>query len=156
MIPPHEIYLSRSGSGNEFLRNQPNDISASDAQALKTGTYRQLKSKSYGEMKSATIASQKALTRDQRRTSGPVSRNCKIERERGRTSLDLDDALEAAVNSGMIQLESSRSAKRVIVALVVLWRRFTRFTGSKLLSDNLLAQLRVRGAEVFRRTRPFF
>jgi hypothetical protein len=45
------------------LRKQPNDISTSDAQALKTGTYRQLKSKSYGEMKSATIESQKALTR---------------------------------------------------------------------------------------------
>jgi hypothetical protein len=38
--------------------------------------------------------------------------NCKIEREKGRTSLGLDDALEAAVNRGMIQLESSRSAKR--------------------------------------------
>jgi RHS repeat-associated protein len=43
----------------------------------------------------------------------PVSRSCKIERARGRTTLGLDDELEAAVNRGMIQLESSRSAKRM-------------------------------------------
>jgi hypothetical protein len=94
----------------ETATNQ-NDISASDAQALKTGTYRQLESESYGEMKSATIESQKALARGSKEElADQFPQNCKIERERGRTSLGLDDALEAA--GGMIQFESSRSAKR--------------------------------------------
>jgi hypothetical protein len=81
------------------------------AGALKTGTYRQLESESYGEMKSATIESQKALARGSKEElADQFPQNCKIERERGRTSLGLDDALEAA--GGMIQFESSRSAKR--------------------------------------------
>lgn len=52
-----------SKAGNEFLRNQPAEIPASEAQSLKQGTYRQLKGKAYGELKSATIESQKALAR---------------------------------------------------------------------------------------------
>jgi hypothetical protein len=39
------------------------DIPVEDAQALKTGTYKQLKSKSYGELKGAEIEAQKALAR---------------------------------------------------------------------------------------------
>jgi len=38
-------------SGKEFLKTQPRNIPASDAQALKQGTYRQLKGKAYGELK---------------------------------------------------------------------------------------------------------
>jgi hypothetical protein len=50
-------------AGNEFLRTQPGEIPAEDAQALKTGTYQQLKGKSFGELKSATIEAQKSLAR---------------------------------------------------------------------------------------------
>jgi hypothetical protein len=50
-------------AGNDFLGTQPNPIAASDAQALKTGTYQQLKGKAYGELKGASIESQKALAR---------------------------------------------------------------------------------------------
>lgn len=52
-----------SQSGNEFLENQPGQIPAADAQALKQGTYRQLKGKAYGELKGASIEAQKALAR---------------------------------------------------------------------------------------------
>lgn len=52
-----------SDAGNEFLRNQPGEIPAADAQALKTGTYQQLKGKSFGELKTASIEAQKALAR---------------------------------------------------------------------------------------------
>lgn len=51
------------GAGNEFLRNQPNEIPVSEAQKLKVGTYRQLGDKAYGELSSATIEAQKALAR---------------------------------------------------------------------------------------------
>lgn len=50
-------------SGNEFLRSQPTEIPASQAQKLKVGTYQQLGNKAYGELSSATIESQKALAR---------------------------------------------------------------------------------------------
>lgn len=62
-VNPESDLATVSESGNEFLRNQPTDIPAADAQALKSGTYQQLKGKSYGELKSATIESQKALAR---------------------------------------------------------------------------------------------
>jgi hypothetical protein len=47
----------------EFLANNPNGISAAQAQAMKQGTYQQLSSKAYGELKSASIEAQKALAR---------------------------------------------------------------------------------------------
>ena len=50
-------------TGNEFLQNQPNDIPASQAQAMKQGTYQQLSSKAYGELGTATTEAQKALAR---------------------------------------------------------------------------------------------
>lgn len=62
-VNPEADLQAISESGNEFIRNQPGQISVADAQALKQGTYRQLKSKSFGELKSATIESQKALAR---------------------------------------------------------------------------------------------
>ena len=49
-------------SGDEFMNNQPAQIPAADAQAMKTGTYQQIK-KSYGQMSNATVESQKALAR---------------------------------------------------------------------------------------------
>lgn len=50
-------------SGNEFLKNQPGAIPASEAQQLKTGTYQQLKDKAYGQLSTAAIEAQKALAR---------------------------------------------------------------------------------------------
>lgn len=52
-----------AASGNEFLGTQPGQIPATQAQALKVGTYRSLGSKSYGEVKGASIEAQKALAR---------------------------------------------------------------------------------------------
>lgn len=50
-------------SRQEFLKNNPNPITADAAQAMKQGTYQQLSSKAYGEMGSAVTESQKALAR---------------------------------------------------------------------------------------------
>jgi len=52
-----------SAAGNEFLGTQPGQIPVEAAQALKTGTYRNLKGRAYGELKSASIEAQKALAR---------------------------------------------------------------------------------------------
>lgn len=62
-VNPEADLNAVSDAGNEFLRTQPGEIPAADAQALKVGTYRQLGSKAYGELKGATIESQKALAR---------------------------------------------------------------------------------------------
>lgn len=62
-VNPEADLAAIQASGEEFMRNQPADIPASDAQALKKGTYQQLKSKAYGELKNASIESQKALAR---------------------------------------------------------------------------------------------
>lgn len=50
-------------TGNEFLKTQPNTITADQAQALKQGTYQSLGNKAYGELKGATIEAQKSLAR---------------------------------------------------------------------------------------------
>lgn len=60
---PEADMAAIANSGNEFLRNQPNEIPAADAQAVKSGTYKQLSSKAYGELDSAAVESQKALAR---------------------------------------------------------------------------------------------
>jgi hypothetical protein len=62
-VNPNADLATISDAGNEFLGNQPTNIPASDAQALKQGTYQQLKSRSYGELSSAAVESQKALAR---------------------------------------------------------------------------------------------
>ncbi len=50
-------------TGQEFVDTQPKNIPASQAQALKQGTYQVLGDKAYGEMDSATVEAQKALAR---------------------------------------------------------------------------------------------
>ena len=52
-----------ANSGNEFLRNQPTDIPAVDAQKIKQGTYAVQSNRAYGELSSAAVESQKALAR---------------------------------------------------------------------------------------------
>lgn len=87
-----------ASSGNEFLRNQPNDIPAVEAQELKQGTYRSLGNKAYGELQSSTIESQKALARglkEELATAFPEINN--LNKMEGR-ALDLQPVLERAVN----------------------------------------------------------
>ena len=62
-VNPEADLNAVSDAGNEFLRNQPGEIPAADAQAIKQGTYQQLSGKAYGEMKSASIEAQKSLAR---------------------------------------------------------------------------------------------
>ncbi len=85
-------------SGNEFLESQPTEIPASDAQALKQGTYRQLGDKAYGELSSAAKESQKALARgikEELASQFPEIAGLNAQESK---LLGLDDALETAVN----------------------------------------------------------
>lgn len=84
-------------SGNEFLRNQPGQIPADAAQALKQGTYQQLKGKAYGELKSGSIEAQKALARgikEELETQFPEIKG--LNATQGQL-INLDEALERAV-----------------------------------------------------------
>lgn len=97
-VNPEGDLAAVSASGNEFLRNQPNDIPATTAQALKQGTYKSLGDKAYGELGSATIESQKALARglkEELATAFPEINN--LNKMEGR-ALDLQPVLERAVN----------------------------------------------------------
>lgn len=62
-VNPESDVQAVMDSGNEFVRNQPTNIPAVKAQALKQGTYQQLKSKAYGEMQTASVEAQKSLAR---------------------------------------------------------------------------------------------
>jgi hypothetical protein len=97
-VNPESDLNAISDAGNEFLRNQPNEIGAADAQALKQGTYRALGDKAYGELKGASIEAQKALARglkDELARQFPELSGLNA-REGG--LLDLQDELERAVN----------------------------------------------------------
>lgn len=61
-VNPEKAQAAVGKSGNEFLRNQPSEIPASQAQAIKQGTYQQIR-KSYGQLSDAAKESQKALAR---------------------------------------------------------------------------------------------
>jgi len=69
-VNPEGDLAAIDASRDEFLRQlQPEgggavrNMTASEAQAMKQGTYRSLGSKAYGELKTATIETQKALAR---------------------------------------------------------------------------------------------
>ena len=62
-VNPESDMAAVDASRAEFLKNNPNSLTAADAQAMKQGTYRALGDKAYGEVKSASIESQKALAR---------------------------------------------------------------------------------------------
>jgi hypothetical protein len=84
-------------SGNEFLETQPNEIPASQAQALKQGTYQQLR-KNYGQLGNATVESQKALARglkEELATAFPELGDLNAEDSR---LINLDSVLQKAVN----------------------------------------------------------
>lgn len=84
-------------SGNEFLQNQPTNIPAAQAQAIKAGTYKQLGGKAYGELDTASIEAQKALARgikEELQTQFPEIKGLNA---REGQLIGLDDALERAV-----------------------------------------------------------
>ena len=85
-------------SGNEFLENQPNEIPASDAQALKVGTYRQLKKAAYGSLKPAAVEAQKALARGIKEELVSQFPELKDLNAQDSKLIDLDGVLETAVN----------------------------------------------------------
>lgn len=62
-VAPTRDLNAISEVGNDFLANQPGNITAQDAQALKTGTYQRLSSRAYGEAGSATTEAEKSLAR---------------------------------------------------------------------------------------------
>jgi hypothetical protein len=97
-VNPESDLNAISESGNEFLRNQPNDIPAADAQALKQGTYRALGDKAYGELKGSAIEAQKSLARglkDELANQFPELGDLNARDSR---AIDLQDELERAVN----------------------------------------------------------
>lgn len=97
-VVPISDLASISDVGNEFLNTQPTDIPASEAQAMKSGTYQQLKDTAYGTMKNATIEAQKALARgikEELQTQFPEIQG--LNAQEGK-AIDLDGALERAVN----------------------------------------------------------
>jgi len=103
-------------SGNEFLESQPNEISASDAQALKQGTYRQIGSKAYGELSSATKESQKALARGIKEELADQFPEIVPKNAQEAKLLGLDDALETAVNRTRNHNLVSLGAKAAYIA----------------------------------------
>lgn len=76
----------------------PGSLTAAEAQAMKTGTYRALGNKSYGEVKGASIEAQKALARglkDELANAFPELQNLNAAESK---LLDLEPVLERAVN----------------------------------------------------------
>lgn len=82
----------------EFLQNNPNPMSAADAQSMKQGTYRVLGGKAYGEMKSASVEAQKALARGlKEELAQQFPELQKLNASESRL-LDLQPVIERAVN----------------------------------------------------------
>lgn len=96
-VNPEADLNAVSQSGNEFLRNQPVEIPASDAQAIKQGTYRQLGDKAYGELSSAAKESQKALARGIKEELAEQFPEISALNARESQLFGLQDALERAV-----------------------------------------------------------
>jgi hypothetical protein len=96
-VNPETDLQSITDSGNEFLRNQPNQIPAADAQALKQGTYRQIKDKNYGDLSTATKEAQKSLARgikEELEAQFPEIKGLNADQAK---FINLDGALEKAV-----------------------------------------------------------
>jgi len=97
-VNPIEDLNAIGKSGNEFLENQPVDIPASQAQALKQGTYKQLSGRAYGELGSATIESQKALARGLKEELANAFPELSDLNAQDSKLLDLQGMLQRAVN----------------------------------------------------------
>lgn len=96
-VNPSKDLKAVAESGNEFLDTQPGQIPASQAQAIKVGTYKQLEGK-YGELGNAATESQKALARGlKEELASAFPELAGLNASEGRL-LDLQPALERAVN----------------------------------------------------------
>ena len=84
-------------AGNEFLKEQPGEIPADQAQAIKQGTYQQI-SKSYGKLSNAAIESQKSLARGIKEELASQIPEIGSLNEQESQLIGLDKAMERAVN----------------------------------------------------------
>lgn len=113
-VNPEADLNAVSQSGNEFLRNQPVEIPASQAQSMKQGTYQQLGDKAYGELSSAAKESQKALARGIKEELATQFHEIAGLNARESRLFGLQDALERAVrrvsNHDIISLGSKVTA----------------------------------------------
>jgi hypothetical protein len=97
-VSPDADLAAIEAAKQEFLKNNPSPIPASEAADIKSGTYRSLGSKAYGELKGAQIESQKALARgikEELITQFPELEQLGI---RDQQLLNLQPVLERAVN----------------------------------------------------------
>lgn len=85
-------------SKQEFLGQHPVPMTATEAQATKTGTYKQLGKKPYGELKGATVEAQKALARGIKEELNTTIPEIAALNEKESRMLGLAPALEKAVN----------------------------------------------------------
>lgn len=99
-VNPGDDVTAIKASGDEFLKGNPTEIPAKQAQAMKVGTYERLGSKAYGpnpELKAATVEAQKSLVRglkDEIAVQFPELKNLNASESR---LLDLQPVLEKAV-----------------------------------------------------------
>lgn len=96
-VNPESDLNAVSSSGNEFLRNQPNQISALQAQDLKSGTYKQLGDRAYGELTTAASEAQKALARGLKEELQKQFPEIQGLNSKESNLIGLDEALERAV-----------------------------------------------------------
>lgn len=104
-VNPASDMSAVDSAGHEFLdqlRTHPGgavrNLTAQEAQDMKTGTYRALGNKAYGELKSANIEAQKSLARglkDELANQFPELKNLNAQESK---MLDLEPVLERAVN----------------------------------------------------------
>ena len=95
---PQADLAAISKTGNEFLEAQPTEIPADVAQRTKQGTYRAVGEKAYGELQTASKEAQKNLARGIREElAAQIPEIADLTPEQGKM-LDLDGALEKAVN----------------------------------------------------------
>ena len=96
-VAPMEDLAAITATEREFLAQHPGTIPAEQAQALKTGTYKQLKSKAYGELKTARVESEKALARGLKEEINQIFPKLKELNAREAEAYNLQPELERAI-----------------------------------------------------------
>ncbi len=97
-VNPESDLMAITNSGNEFLRNQPPNIPASDALQIKKGTYRAVGDKAYGEESTAAAQSQKNLARGINEELGSLFPDIKPLLAKESELMQLRKVVEKAVN----------------------------------------------------------
>jgi hypothetical protein len=115
-VNPEADLAAVQKAGEEFVRTQPKEIPALDAQAVKQGTYKQIGSKAYGELSSATKKSQKALARGIKEELADQFPEIVPKNTQEAKLFGLDDALETAVNRTRNHNLVSLGAKAAYIA----------------------------------------